>query len=219
VAVEVAVDVDIGGDADVHQPLFTADELLLLRQVSTWTVPPPGIPTYQIIGGTPGDPSTLADKKPLTTEELKTLVGLLEQKTVSDADKARALELIKRMETDGIKFEGKGELELLAKIIDKGADKSKGWANLGIKRYFEYLSSGIGVAIKGLGDINEGRYTKFKDLVKVYSGAEYGYTEEQAINEAATAGLGTAAREQGILRYKLELLQNKVDGLKAKAPK
>jgi hypothetical protein len=212
-----AVAVDVPVDSDVHQPLFTAAELLLLRQVSTWTVPPPGIPSHQIIGGTPDDDRSFADKKPLNTDELKELVGILEKAKPPETEQTRALELIKRMDTDGIKFEGKGELELLAKIVDKGADKAKGWANLGIKKYFEYLSSGIGLAIKGLGDINEGRYTKFKEMVKIYEGPGYNYPTEQAITDAAQDALGTAARDQGILRYKLELLQTKVDGLKAKA--
>jgi hypothetical protein len=143
----------------------------------------------------------------------------MEANKLDKAQRDEALALLKRLETDGLKFSGQSELGMLAKIIDLGSDRAKGWANFPIKKYLGFLEDGIGIAMKDLKKIDDGRYDKFKTMVKIYQEAPFNLPLEQALADAAQDALGTAAREQGILRYKLELLQAKAAALKAGAPK
>ncbi len=103
--------------------------------------------------------SALADKSPLSEAELTELESLTKKAAPSNADKIRRGELMGRLSTDGVKFDGTNELQILQKILDTGKKGLKGDPR---KAFLDAYSRGVNLAIGGIQNIVEAQYTQYK---------------------------------------------------------
>lgn len=144
-------------------------------------------PTFQAIQ------TALAAKNPLSEAELNELEGLMKKPTAANLAQRNAL--MGRMQTDGIKFDGTNELQVLEKILEQGQKnlkKDPRAAFLGLYK------QGVQVAINGLQVIDNVKYTQYK------AARDGGAPHEEAWTWQF--GGDTARR-----RYGLEKLYNKAN--------
>jgi hypothetical protein len=107
-------------------------------------------PTFQAIQ------STLADKNPLSESELERLDLLIKKPTESNATERS--ELMQRLKTDGLKFDGTNELNILKTILDQGKKKLNKDPR---KNFLEAYSQAVKIAINGLQVIDNERYGQY----------------------------------------------------------
>ncbi len=103
--------------------------------------------------------SGLANKSPLTEAELTELEELSKTVRATAAQAARASALLTRLSTDGVKFDGTNELQILQGILAAGKKGLKGDPR---KAFLDLYSRGVDVAISGLQNIVEAQYTQYK---------------------------------------------------------
>ncbi len=103
--------------------------------------------------------SALADKSPLSEEELGKLEELSKKVGASAAEIVIRGALMGRLSTDGVKFDGTNELQILQKILDAGKKGLKGDPR---KAFLDAYNRGVAAAIGGLQKIDDARYAQYK---------------------------------------------------------
>ena len=103
--------------------------------------------------------SALADKSPLSEEELGKLEELSKKVNPSLAEGALRGALMVRLSTDGVKFDGTNELQILQKILFAGKKGLKGDPR---KAFLDAYSRGVNLAIDGFQNIVGAQYTQYE---------------------------------------------------------